>query len=144
MDRPWTLPDLAARRLFLLAEAYTDPSLAFLRQFASGPFDRVLDLGCGPGYTTRLLHETVGAGSTIGIDKSEHYIDLARSGAPSGVEFLCHDVLGKPPIPRADLVYAVCHLLGLRPSRASGEPTLDDRRGLSSSDEGRVAVRGVG
>jgi methylenetetrahydrofolate reductase (NADPH) len=45
---------------------------------------------------------------------------------------------------RADLVYAVCHLLGLRPSRASGEPTLDDRRGLSSSDEGRVAVRGVG
>ena len=25
---------------------------------------------------------------------------------------------------RADLVYAICHLLGLRPSRASGEPTL--------------------
>lgn len=98
--------DLAARRLFLLAEAYTDPSLAFLRQFASGPFGRVIDLGCGPGYTTRLLHETVGAGSTIGIDKSERYIELARSEAPSGVEFLCHDVLGKPPVPRADLVYA--------------------------------------
>jgi SAM-dependent methyltransferase len=97
--------DLAARRLFLLAEAYTDPSLAFLRQFASGPFGRVLDLGCGPGYTTRLLHEAVGAGSTIGIDKSERYIELARSGAPSGVEFVCHDVLGKPPVAPADLIY---------------------------------------
>ena len=97
--------DLAARRLYLLAEAYADPSQAFLKQFAPGPVQRAIDLGCGPGYTTRLLHETVGAWSTIGIDSSERYIELARSAAPHGVEFVCHDVLAKPPVPRADLVY---------------------------------------
>lgn len=97
--------DLAARRLHLLAEAYSDSSQAFLKQFASGPVERALDLGCGPGYTTRLLHQTVEARSTIGIDSSEHYIALARSEAPLGVEFVCHDVLDKPPVPRADLVH---------------------------------------
>lgn len=97
--------ELAARRLYLLAEAYSDPSLAFLQQFASSPVRRAIDLGCGPGYTTRLVHETVGADSTLGIDSSEHYIELARSAAPAGVEFLCHDVLDRPPVPRADLIY---------------------------------------
>ncbi len=97
--------DLAARRLYLLAEAYSDPSQAFLKQFAPGPVERALDLGCGPGYTTRLLHDTVAAGSTTGIDSSEHYIELARSHAPTGIEFVCHDVLDKPPVPRADLIY---------------------------------------
>lgn len=98
--------DLAARRLQLLAEAYHDPSQAFLKQFVPGPVERAIDLGCGPGYTTKLLHEAVAAGSTVGIDSSEHYIELARSHAPSGVEFLCHDVLDKPPVSRAELIYA--------------------------------------
>ncbi len=47
-------------------------------------------------------------------------------------------------INRADLVYAVCHLLGLRPSRARDEPALDARGGLSSSAGEQVAVKGVG
>lgn len=97
--------DLAARRLSLLAEAYSDPSQAFLKQFAAPSVKRAIDLGCGPGYTTRLLHQTVGARSTIGIDSSERYIELARSDAPIGVEFVCHDVLERPPVPPADLIY---------------------------------------
>lgn len=98
--------DLAARRLYLLAEAYAEPSAAFLKQFVPSPVQRAIDLGCGPGYTTRLLHETVGAAKTIGVDSSERYIELAQSDASSGLEFVCHDVMDNPPIAQADVAYS--------------------------------------
>ena len=42
---------------------------------------RVVDLGCGTGELTKILHEKVGAGSTLGIDSSAEM--LAKS--PQGV-----------------------------------------------------------
>jgi hypothetical protein len=50
---------LAARRLALLADVFEPPSRAFLEQFAgpvsSGaePLDLAVDLGGGPGHSTR-------------------------------------------------------------------------------------------
>jgi SAM-dependent methyltransferase len=58
--------------------------------------DRVLDIGCGFGDTTRRLAELVGAGSALGIDVSEPFIEMARrEAADEGadrVEFRVEDV----------------------------------------------------
>jgi ubiquinone/menaquinone biosynthesis C-methylase UbiE len=44
--------------------------------------DRVLDIGCGPGYFVRMLAETVGAtGFAVGIDAAPEMIDYARRKA---------------------------------------------------------------
>jgi SAM-dependent methyltransferase len=52
------------------------------------PGDRVLDIGCGFGDTTRRLAELVGAeGEAVGIDVAEPFVDLAaREAAEAGAE----------------------------------------------------------
>jgi SAM-dependent methyltransferase len=46
------------------------------------PGERVLDIGCGFGDTTRRLAELVGAeGEAVGIDVSEPFVELAREEA---------------------------------------------------------------
>jgi SAM-dependent methyltransferase len=43
------------------------------------PGERVLDIGCGPGGVLGLLAKRVGAsGSVLGIDRSPHFVELAR------------------------------------------------------------------
>ena len=39
---------------------------------------RVLDLGCGSGWATRLLAEDASEGSVVGVDISDEMIELAR------------------------------------------------------------------
>ena len=59
--------------------------------------DKVLDLGCGFGDTTRRLAELVGAeGEAVGVDVSEPFIEAAQEEAQSAgaenVRFLTGDV----------------------------------------------------
>jgi trans-aconitate 2-methyltransferase len=98
--------DVAARRLDLVAEAWTAPSTAFLRDdVPSGP-RLAVDLGCGPGHTTRLLASMTGARRTVGLDTSEAFLARARVDAPNDVSFQQHDVMDLPfPTGRANLVY---------------------------------------
>jgi ubiquinone/menaquinone biosynthesis C-methylase UbiE len=43
------------------------------------PGERVVDLGCGPGDVLHLLGKRVGpTGSVLGIERSPHFVDLAR------------------------------------------------------------------
>src|SRR5437764_8559954 len=55
--------------------AYHD---AFIDAAAIGPHDRVLDIGCGTGQTTRDAARAATAGSALGVDLSSKMIDLAR------------------------------------------------------------------
>ncbi len=50
---------------------------------------RVLDIGCGNGWATRLMAEQSPHGRVVGIDISDEMVDLAResSGSFSNVEF---------------------------------------------------------
>jgi trans-aconitate 2-methyltransferase len=99
--------DTAARRLDLVAETWAAPSAAFLREDATREPQLALDLGCGPGHTTRLVASTTGAASTVGLDTSDAFLTRARVDASGGVTFLHHDVTDLPfPTPRAELVYA--------------------------------------
>jgi trans-aconitate 2-methyltransferase len=52
------------------------------------PDMHVVDLGCGTGKLTRVLHNTFQAPHTIGIDRSERMLHVATSnGAPPGLRF---------------------------------------------------------
>ena len=48
------------------------------------PGDRVLDIGCGFGDTTRRLAELVGEGEAVGVDVAEPFIELAPRGGRGG------------------------------------------------------------
>jgi len=96
--------DPAARRLDLVAQIFDTPSREFVASATAGlqaaPAIAV-DLGCGPGHTTRILAGVTGAVRTVGLDNSEHFLELARAGAPPAVEFLRHD-LSQPHWPTGD------------------------------------------
>jgi trans-aconitate 2-methyltransferase len=114
--------DLAARRLDLLAHVYEPPTRALLARWAPPVVGLAVDLGCGPGHTTRLLHELTDATRTVGVERSPAYLATARrylADVP-GAEALEHDVTQAPlPVEGADLIFARFLLTHLsRPVRA--------------------------
>ncbi|GHO92895.1 hypothetical protein KSF_029430 [Reticulibacter mediterranei] len=98
--------DLAARRLKVLADVYAPTSRAFLEAVVTNTPRVAVDLGCGPGYTTRLLAEVTACKRAVGIDASEYFLSLARQDAPEHISFLSHDVTQVPfPIEPSDLIF---------------------------------------
>ena len=100
---------LAAERLELVARLFEPEMTRFIRD-AAPPHPRVaVDLGCGPGCTTRLLRNVSGAALTVGVDLSEDFLRRAADSAPA-LRFVRHDLTeGPPPVEAADLLF--CHLL---------------------------------
>ena len=81
--------------------AQLDRSLAgytarFLAAAAIEPTDRVLDIGCGTGQTTRAAAEAAFEGSALGVDLSlrmiEHARELANARGMANAEFEQGDV----------------------------------------------------
>jgi trans-aconitate 2-methyltransferase len=114
---PYGDSDVAGDRLRLLADVFAPSTSAFLA--AAVPRDRqialAVDLGCGPGSTTRLLSDATGASRTIGLDRSRAFVHRARADSaadPPGprrgtIEFLEHDVTSVPfPVTGPDVVFA--------------------------------------
>ncbi|HET9656824.1 MAG TPA: class I SAM-dependent methyltransferase [Kineosporiaceae bacterium] len=100
----------ARHRLDLLAEVYRPATEAFLRERAPRQPELAVDLGCGPGHTTRLLHEISQATRTTGLDASTRYLELAAADPPAGVDFARADLSRGPlPVPPADLM--LCRFL---------------------------------
>jgi len=102
--------EIARRRLTLLAEVFSPSSRSFLLEHAPGRVRVAVDLGCGPGATTRLVAEATGADRTVGLDFSASFLAVARAQhAPPGMEFVEHDVT-RAPFPAAatapDVVFA--------------------------------------
>jgi trans-aconitate methyltransferase len=106
--------DLAARRLHLLDRVFAEPSRALLSMAASGPIGLAVDLGCGPGWSTRLLSETLRPLRVAGIDTSPSFLQMARAAGPPDAAWFAHDVTSVPfPTGPADLLHArfvLCHL----------------------------------
>jgi trans-aconitate 2-methyltransferase len=99
----------AARRLHLVADVFAFSSRPFLQGVGAAP-EVVIDLGCGPGYTTRLLAEVTQCAQAIGLDSSEPFLLQARSNAPLHLSFVRHDVTQIPfPTGQGDLIF--CRLL---------------------------------
>lgn len=125
--------DQAARRLALVAEVFEPSTRRLLedevgapaagaepggRTGTAGMVDLAVDLGCGPGHTTRLLAETIRPRRAVGLDSSPAFVDLARRdqerrararrppGTPIEPAFAVHDVTRTPfPTGPADLLF---------------------------------------
>jgi trans-aconitate 2-methyltransferase len=65
-----------------------------------------VDLGCGTGELTRVLHERCGAGTTLGIDSSEAMLRRSRSQAGDGLGFELRDISDWAPGEPLDLVFS--------------------------------------
>ncbi len=99
----------ASRRLRLLAEIYQPETRGLLEvALDSGKLLRprlAVDLGCGPGWTTHLLHEVLQPQRTVGLDASERYVAEARAHFPE-LQFLRHDILHTPfPVEAPELFF---------------------------------------
>ncbi|WP_241842325.1 OsmC family protein [Pseudofrankia sp. BMG5.36] len=121
--------EAAVRRLALVSEIFDPGSRAFVAARVSQGSEPALavDLGCGPGHTTRLLAAATGARRTVGLDASGAFLAAAHgspraekqagdeSAAGAGldeageIEFARHDIR-RVPFPTqargADVVYA--------------------------------------
>jgi len=112
MKNPYTFghTDLAARRLRLLNEFFGPGSVSFLKSVSTGAGSRqvAVDLGCGPGMTTRMLANRFDAAQVVGFDASGEHVARARTAHPS-LRFVTHDVT-RTPFPEeganADVMYA--------------------------------------
>lgn len=67
---------------------------------------RVVDLGCGTGELTRVLHERTGASATVGIDSSEAMLARSTSHAGGGLRFEVADIAQWVPAEPLDLVFS--------------------------------------
>jgi SAM-dependent methyltransferase len=112
--------DLARERLRLLAQLYDPATEDLLRSFGPSGASHAIDLGCGPGHTTRLLQRVLAPVRTTGLDSSARYVAEARADAPASVHFEMHDVTRTPfPVPHADVLlcrYLLTHVAS--PKRA--------------------------
>jgi ubiquinone/menaquinone biosynthesis C-methylase UbiE len=73
--------------------------------------ERVLDIGCGFGDTTRQIAELVGpSGEAVGVDASSRFIEAARSDAEesgaANARFVVADVQSMPFEGRFDLAFS--------------------------------------
>jgi ubiquinone/menaquinone biosynthesis C-methylase UbiE len=103
--------DQARARLRRLADLYETETRELLQHNGVRSPRVAVDLGCGPGWSTRLLKEVVDADRTIGLDTSERYITDARGNHHSSeLEFQVHDIARAPfPIPAPDVL--LCRFL---------------------------------
>jgi trans-aconitate methyltransferase len=100
----------AADRLDLMARVFEPTSRRFLERSGPSEPELAVDLGCGPGNTTRLIADVLRPVHTVGLDRSGPFLERARRDAPSGVTFIDHDVVRTPfPVGPADVVS--CRLL---------------------------------
>lgn len=96
---------LAAQRLAHLAAAYEPSTRDFLTAWGSKGVEHVIDLGCGPGYTSLLLHAVLEPRLVTGVDASDSLLAQARERAPH-LAFVRHDVTQTPfPCAKADLLF---------------------------------------
>lgn len=70
------------------------------------PGGRVVDLGCGTGEPTRVLHERTGASATLGIDSSQAMLARSESHAGEGLSFELGDIAGWRPAEPFDVVFS--------------------------------------
>jgi len=84
--------DQASLRLQRLAELYEPETRELLQHSGIRQPRLAVDLGCGPGWSTRLVRAELGPLRTVGLDSSERYIAEARHRNSSDLEFEVHDV----------------------------------------------------
>ncbi|HEY6466860.1 MAG TPA: class I SAM-dependent methyltransferase [Candidatus Acidoferrales bacterium] len=113
----------ASVRLRRLAELYEPESRELLTRGECRSPRVAVDLGCGPGWTTRLVHDVLEPRRTVGIDASARFIDEARINQRSELEFYVGDVTqGRFPVAAPDALFCrflLTHLAQVREALAA-------------------------
>jgi len=99
----------AAKRLQKIHELFFPATKRFLQHQIPNRVDRVVDLGCGIGHTTRALSTIVEADEFVGLDNSGFCIERARelNNDFPHISYKLHDVTKIPfPTEKADIIYS--------------------------------------
>ena len=105
----------ASARLRRLAEMYEPESRALLQRSGMSAPRLAVDLGCGPGWSTRLLQNVLKPGRTVGLDASAAYIEEAKARHGASLEFEVHDIAHAPfPVHAPDFLFSRFLLTHLR------------------------------
>ena len=105
----------ASARLRRLAQLYEPETRELLQSGGVYAPRLALDLGCGPGWSTRLIRDVLNPSRTVGLDASEPYVAEARQNHGSDLEFEVHDVACAPfPVPAPDVMFCRFLLTHLR------------------------------
>jgi len=95
---------LARERLGIVAEAFEAPTRQLLADLPPMQPRYVVDMGCGPGYTSALLRTRFPHSEVTGLDASLAMVEEARTRVP-GAWFVVGDVTAPLKLP-ADVVFA--------------------------------------
>lgn len=106
-DEPYLFgdSDLAAERLRRLASVFGSSSREFLSPLADAKPREVADLGCGPGYTSQMLASVFATANVLGIDRSPHFVELARRVPLPRIRYEVADVTQRLPSGPFDVIY---------------------------------------
>ena len=94
----------AARRLEDISAFFNPAATTFIRRHLNGPVDCVLDIGCGPGFSTDMLLRAISCSRAFGLDNSDFFIQLAKNRFPY-CWFIEHNILYTPFPVSADVMY---------------------------------------
>jgi trans-aconitate 2-methyltransferase len=98
--------DEASLRLRNLANLYEPETRLLLKRSNVNRPRLAIDLGCGPGWSTDLIRETLNPQQTVGLDSSMRYLTEARENHGQLIEFKLHDVTQIPfPTDAPDLLF---------------------------------------
>ncbi|MBI5948682.1 MAG: methyltransferase domain-containing protein [Chloroflexi bacterium] len=100
------------------------------------PGGRAVDLGCGTGELTKLLHEHTGARSTTGVDNSETMLERTAGFAGKGLRFKLGTILRFAPRSPLDLVFSNAALQWV-----PDHERLFDRLAAGLGEGGQLAVQ---
>jgi len=105
----------ASARLRRLAGMYEAESRELLRHSGIGAPRLAVDLGCGPGWSTRLLQDTLHPYRTACLDASAVFVAEARARHGADLEFEVHDIARVPfPVDAPNVMFCRFLLTHLR------------------------------
>lgn len=84
------------------------PFYDLMKMISVRPNMSVVDLGCGTGHLTKILHETLGAKKTLGIDSSATMLKDSKllEGSGTGLQFKQMDIDDFNPTEKYDLIFS--------------------------------------
>lgn len=82
------------------------PFFDLLNLVAPAPGGTAVDLGCGTGELTKLLHEKLQARETVGLDSSETMLAKSRSFAGNGLRFKLGSITAYRPTRPIDVLFS--------------------------------------
>src|ERR1700676_4153013 len=105
----------ASARLRRLAEMYEPESRELLRRSGISAPRLAVDLGCGPGWSTRLLRDVLKPDRTVGLDASSVFLEEGGTRHDDDLEFKVHDIVSVPfPVDAPNVMFCRFLLAHLR------------------------------